>query len=60
MPKLKLMREKKGMSIPVVAKHLGLARSTVWQYEAGKRKPSFDILVRLASLYECSLNDFVD
>jgi transcriptional regulator with XRE-family HTH domain len=60
MEKLKAQRINAGLSIKTVASTLGLARSTIWQYEAGKRKVSFDTLIALAKLYGCKVDDFID
>ena len=60
MLKLKQFREEKGLSLVDVAKRLNVSRITVWNYESGKRKPSFDVLVQLAKIYGCSVNDFVE
>ena len=43
-----------------VGKKLNVAENTISQWERGKRKPGFQMLVKLAKLYGCSVADFVD
>lgn len=42
-----------------VAKKLDCTASAVNQYEKGKRQPSVDVLVKLAKIYGCTINDLV-
>ena len=60
MAKLKEIRESKKIKIVDVAKRLGVSRITIWNYESGKRTPSFNALVKLAQIYDCSVSDFVE
>lgn len=53
MEKLKHIREEKQLSIQEVANKLGISRITLWAYESGKRKPSFDTLIELSKIYGC-------
>ncbi len=48
-----------GLTQTAVADKLGCTASAVNQYENGKRQPSFEILVKLAEIYGCTVNDFV-
>ena len=60
MRKLKDFRKQKGFTMKEVGKKLNVAENTISQWERGKRKPSFQMLVKLAKLYGCSVADFVD
>lgn len=42
-----------------VARKLGCTAAAVNQYEKGKRTPAIDVLVKLAKIYGCTVNDFV-
>jgi transcriptional regulator with XRE-family HTH domain len=57
----KLIEKRKlaGLSQAAVAGKLKCTPSAVNQYENGKRKPSFDVVIKLAEIYGCSVNDFV-
>ena len=48
-----------GLTQTDVAKKLNCTPSAVNQYESGKRKPSFDTLIKLAEIYDCTVNDFI-
>ncbi|MBR2377476.1 MAG: helix-turn-helix transcriptional regulator [Clostridia bacterium] len=41
-----------------VAEKLGVTESCYCLYENGKRKASFDTLVKLAKIFGCTVNDF--
>ena len=57
--KLKQYRERKGLTMRQVADELGVTESCYCLYENGKRKPSFEVLVKLAKIYGCTVNKFV-
>mgnify|MGYP004528954765 CR=1 FL=1 len=44
-------RIKRGWSQSKVAKQVGLSQSMLLKIETGKRKPSFDVLVKLEDLF---------
>lgn len=50
--RLRLAREKSGLSQAQVAKKLGLHRPAISEIEAGRRKVSPDELVQLADIYK--------
>lgn len=60
MEKLKQIREKKELSIKEVASKLKISRITLWNYENGKRKPSFETLIKLSKIYDCTVEDFIE
>lgn len=52
--RLKDLRTKRNWTQKQVATRIGLAVSAVSSYELGTRYPSYDILIRLARLYNVS------
>ena len=58
--KLKAKRKAVGLKVKTVAEQLGKSRITIWEYETNRRKPSIKILIQLAKLYGCTINDFVE
>ena len=49
--KLKLLRNEKNLSQKQVAEQLGITVSAYSNYEQGIREPSYDILIKIAKLY---------
>jgi transcriptional regulator with XRE-family HTH domain len=56
--KLKFYRKKIGMTQQQVAKHLNITQEAYCYYERGKREPDLTTLIRLADLFDESL-DFI-
>lgn len=61
--RLKELRINKGYSQEKVAKILGVARTTITNYENGESKPDIEMLVKIANIFKCSIdylleNDF--
>ncbi|MFC5775123.1 helix-turn-helix domain-containing protein [Ectobacillus antri] len=55
--RLQQLRERKGWSKTFVAKKIGLKNmATYANYEYGKRQPDHEILVKIAELYEVSID----
>jgi len=52
--KLKSLRNEKKLTQKQVADQIGLAISAVSSYESGTRYPSYDVLVKLASIFHVS------
>lgn len=52
--RLKELRLNKGLRQEQVATFIGVNKSAISTYENGIRQPSYDILIRLASLYQVS------
>ena len=42
-----------------IADYLGLDRTTYSKYETAQRKPELDVIMKLASLYNVSVDDFL-
>lgn len=56
MKNLRKLREQKEISQKELAEYLGVSQNAVSSYELGKREPSIDTLVKLADLYEVSVD----
>ena len=53
---LRALRKARGMTLKEVAERVGVAESTVSQYENGKRDPDFETLLKLAELFDVSVD----
>ena len=53
------LRKKAGISQLQLAKRLNISPSAVGMYEQGRRTPAIDILIRMAILFEVSLDYLV-
>lgn len=60
MLRLREVREARNLSQADLARLAGVAQCHISDLERGRRKPSFEVLVRLAKALECSLDDLVD
>jgi putative transcriptional regulator len=56
----KYLRRKYGLTQTDLAERLGLSRASVNMIEKGKRKPSFDILLKIKTELNLSLGDLID
>ena len=54
---LKIMRNAKGLTQKQVADALGMKQYNLSDYETGRAFPDIDTLIKLADLYEISLDD---
>ncbi|XEC92648.1 helix-turn-helix domain-containing protein [Paenibacillus tarimensis] len=54
--RLRELRLKKNMSQEEVARHIGITRSAYSHYEINNRQPVYDTLIKLAHLFEVSLD----
>ena len=52
-------RKKAGYSQAFVAKKLGIAPASVCQWETGKTMPRASMLVRIADLYGCTIDELL-
>ncbi len=59
MNKLKTIRKQSGLKVKEIAEKMGVSRLTLWNYENGKRKPTFETIVKLSKIYGVSVSDFV-
>lgn len=51
-----LRKEKKGLTQEMVAKQIGIAKTTYSAYEQGKRQPDYDTLNHLAEYFNASVD----
>ena len=56
---LKEQREKLGLSQSMVAKKINTSHQNVSRWESGKILPSIDFCIKLADLYNISLDELV-
>ena len=57
---LRLYREKNNKSKEDLAKYLEIQPKAYMRYESGEREPSLEKLYKLAYLYNCKIDDFID
>lgn len=55
-PRLRELREKRGLTLDQVADALGLRNQYISNYELGKRRPDYDTLSKLADFYHVSID----
>lgn len=57
---IRKQRKQAKMTQVQVCKFLGMkSTGTVSQWETGKRKPSLDILIKLAELFNCTVDELL-
>lgn len=54
--RLRILRENKGYNQEKLAKLCGLSTSTIGMYEQGRRQPDNDTLVKLADIFDVSID----
>jgi transcriptional regulator with XRE-family HTH domain len=58
-PRLRTVREKRGITLTDVAQRTGISKSTLSRLENGQRRPSLELLLPLAQIYRVPLDDLV-
>ena len=58
-PRLRRVREERGVTLTEVAARTGISKSTLSRLENGQRKPSLELLLPLAQTYGVPLDDLV-
>lgn len=58
-PRLRTVREQRGVTLTDVAHRTGISKSTLSRLENGQRKPSLELLLPLAQIYRVPLDDLV-
>lgn len=58
-PRLRLLRERRGLTLTAVAQRTGISKSTLSRLESGQRKPSLELLLPLAETYHLPLDELV-
>ena len=56
MEALRRLRRVKGISMKELGKKIGVAESTISQYETGKREPDFETLLKLGEFFNVSVD----
>jgi transcriptional regulator with XRE-family HTH domain len=56
-PRLRAARERRGVTLTGVGEATGIAPSTLSRMETGRRRPTLDVLLRLAKAYGVSLDE---
>ena len=55
-PRLRDLREDADLTQEALVKKLGMHKTTYTNYEQGKREPPFSLIIRLAVLYNVSID----
>ena len=58
-PRLKRLRIRRGVTLTAVAATTGISKSTLSRLESGQRKPSLELLLPLAAVYQVPLDELV-
>ncbi len=58
--RLRLLREKRGLSVRALADLAGIGFSTVHRIETGKKKPRLETLEKLAKALGVSVRDLIE
>jgi transcriptional regulator with XRE-family HTH domain len=58
-PRLRELRRRRGWTLAELSAETGISLSTLSRLESGLRKPTLDLLIRLAAAYKASLDDLV-
>ena len=58
-PRLRELRRRRGWTLAELSAETGISLSTLSRLESGLRKPTLDLLIRLAATYKASLDDLV-
>ena len=58
-PRLRRVREQRGMTLTDAAQRTGISKSTLSRLENGQRRPSLELLLPLAQVYRVPLDDLV-
>lgn len=58
-PRLRALRLKRSLTLSMVADQTGISVSTLSRLESGQRKPTLELLLALAAVYEVTVDDLV-
>ena len=58
-PRLRRVREERGITLATVSERTGISKSTMSRLENGHRRPSLELLLPLAQAYQVPLDDLV-
>ncbi len=58
-PRLRRVREQRGLTLTQAAEHTGISKSTLSRLETGQRRPSLELLLPLSRVYRVPIDDLV-
>lgn len=58
-PRLRRIRDQRGLTLTQVADRTGISKSTLSRLETGQRRPSLELLLPLAQIYRVPVDDLV-
>lgn len=58
-PRLRALRQDRGLTLEAVAEETGISVSTLSRLEAGRRRPTLDLLIPLARIHRIALDQLV-
>src|SRR3954453_24169777 len=58
-PRLRRLRERRGMTLTALSAQTAISKSTLSRLESGQRKPSLELLLPLAETYHLPLDELV-
>lgn len=58
-PRLRRLRTRRGVTLTALATRTGISKSTLSRLESGQRKPSLELLLPLADVYQVPLDELV-
>src|SRR5215210_1452156 len=58
-PRLRLLRERRDITLTALAARTGISKSTLSRLESGQRRPSLELLLPLAEVYHLPLDELV-
>jgi transcriptional regulator with XRE-family HTH domain len=58
-PRLRRLRERRGLTLTALAAETGISKSTLSRLESGQRKPSLELLLPLAEVHHLPLDELV-
>ena len=58
-PRLRRLRERRGLTLTALAAQTGISKSTMSRLESGQRKPSLELLLPLAEAHHLPLDELV-
>src|SRR3954454_23609115 len=58
-PRLRRLRERRGLTLTVLADQTGISKSTLSRLESDQRKPSLELLLPLAAAFHLPLDELV-
>lgn len=56
---IKKLRESEGLTQKDLAKKIGVTYQTIGHWETGRRKPTFDKLIKLSKIFEISIDELI-